>query len=118
MKKNTFKYFKRYLWFSYYVPVFIWECFKANLDGAFRVIHPDLPMRPGIVKVKTALKSDLGLTLLANSLTLTPGTMTVDIDKENGFLYVHWIDVKSDDIDKAAELIAGKFERILKRIFE
>lgn len=116
--KPSFKNLSRYLWFFYYIPVFAWECVKANIDGAYRVIHPDLPINPGIVKVKTTLKSDTALTFLANSLTLKPGTMTVDIDKENGFLYVHWVDVKSEDIDKATELIVSKFERILKRIFE
>jgi multicomponent Na+:H+ antiporter subunit E len=118
---GNFKIFRntsRYLWFFYYVPLFIWECIKANIDGAFRVIHPGLPINPGIVKVKTSLKSDTALTFLANSLTLKPGTMTVDIDKENGFLYVHWVDVKTQDIDKATELIVWKFERVLKRIFE
>jgi multicomponent Na+:H+ antiporter subunit E len=108
----------RYLWFLYYIPVFLWECFKANLDGAWRVIHPDLPIRPGIVKVKTTLKSDTGLTFLANTLTLKPGTMTVDIDRQNGFLYVHWSCVKTQDVDKATELVVAKFERILKRIFD
>lgn len=108
---------KRYLWFIYYLLLFTWECVKANIDGAYRVAHPDLPIRPGIVKVKTALKSEVGLTFLANSLTLKPGTMTVDIDKENGFLYVHWANVKSQDIDKATGLIVRKFERVLLRIF-
>ena len=107
----------RYLWFLYYIPVFIWECIKANIDGAYRVTHPDIPMNPGIVKIKTGLKSDVGLTFLANSITLKPGTMTVDIDKEKGILYVHWIDVKTTDPAKAAEFISAKFERILKRIF-
>ena len=115
---DIFKRSSRYLWFLYYVPLFIWECVKANIDGAFRVIHPDLPIKPGIVKVKTELKSDIALTFLANTLTLKPGTMTVDIDKENGFLYVHWANVESQDIGKATELIAGKFERILKKVFE
>jgi len=117
-RQRGFKHFIRYLWFFYYIPLFIWECIKANLDGAYRVIHPDLPINPGIVKVKTTLRSDTGLTFLANSLTLKPGTMTVDIDKENGFLYIHWVDVKTQDIQKATELIVWKFERILKRIFE
>ncbi|MGD0336595.1 MAG: Na+/H+ antiporter subunit E [Candidatus Omnitrophota bacterium] len=108
----------RYLWFLYYIPVFLWECFKANLDGAWRVIHPDLPIRPGIVKVKTTLKSDTGLTFLANTLTLKPGTMTVDIDRQNGFLYVHWSIVRTQDVDKATEMVVAKFERILKRIFD
>ena len=115
---GSHKNFKRYLWFLYYIPLFIWECFKANLDGAYRVIHPDLPMRPGIVKVKSNLKSDSGLTFLANTITLKPGTMTVDIDRDNGFLYVHWVNVESQDIEKATKIIVEKFEKILMRIFE
>ncbi|MDD5594978.1 MAG: Na+/H+ antiporter subunit E [Candidatus Omnitrophica bacterium] len=114
---RIFKNPSRYLWFIYYLLLFTWECIKANLDGAYRVAHPDLPIHPGIVKVKTTLKSDVGLTFLANSLTLKPGTMTVDIDKEKGFLYVHWADVKSQDIEKATDLIVRKFERVLMRIF-
>lgn len=108
----------RYLWFLIYLPLFVWECFKANIDVAFRVIHPKRPIRPGIVKVKTSLRSDTALTFLANSITLTPGTLTVDVDKENGYLYVHWINVRSTDIEEATERIVGRFERILKRIFE
>ncbi len=115
---RVFKRPSRYLWFFCYCPLFIWECLKANIDGAFRVAHPDMPIRPGIVKVKTVLKTDTGLTFLANSITLKPGTMTIDIDKENGFLYVHWVDVKSQDVEKATELIVRRFENILKRIFE
>jgi len=107
----------RYLWFVYYLFLFAWECFNANIDGAWRVIHPDLPINPGIVKVKTQLKSEVGLTFLANSLTLKPGTMTVDIDKANGFLYIHWSDVRAQDVEKATELIVRKFERVLMRIF-
>jgi multicomponent Na+:H+ antiporter subunit E len=109
---------RRYLWFLYYVPIFIWECFKANIDVAFRVIHPAMPIHPGIVKVKTTLKSEIGLTFLANSITLTPGTLSVDIDKENSYLYVHWINVKEKDIEKATKIIVERFERILKEIFE
>ena len=76
---HLFKHPYRYLWFLYYVPVFLWECFKANLDVAYRVLHPDLPIHPGIVKVNTKLKTDMALTFLANSITLTPGTLTVDV---------------------------------------
>ena len=108
----------RYLWFLYYIPIFAWECFKANIDVAYRVIHPNLPIHPGIVKVRTTLTSDTALTFLTNSITLTPGTLTVDIDKENGYLYIHWIEVKDKDINKATKLIVERFEKILKRIFE
>ncbi len=109
---------ERYLWFFYYVPVFIWEVFKANIDVAYRVLHPNLPIHPGIVKVKTELKSDIALTFLANSITLTPGTLTVDLDKDNGYLYVHWIEVKHKDTEKATKSIVSRFEKILMRIFE
>jgi multisubunit Na+/H+ antiporter MnhE subunit len=44
--------------------------------------------------------------------------MSVDIDPKNGFLYIHWIDVKDKDIEKATEIIVKTFEDILKRIFE
>lgn len=117
-RPHILKHISRYFWFLYYVPVFFWECFKANIDVAYRVSHPDLPIHPGIVKVKTDLKSDTGLTFLANSITLTPGTLSVDIDKDAGLLYVHWINVKDKDTEKATELVVARFERILHRIFE
>lgn len=108
----------RYVWFFYYLPIFAWECIKANIDVAYRVLHPKLPIHPGIVKVKTSLRSDTALTFLANSITLTPGTLTVDVDKEKGCLYVHWIEVKERDTEKATKVIVERFERILRKIFE
>jgi len=107
-----------FYFFLYYVPLFLWECLKANIDVAYRVIHPSLPINPGIVKVRTRLKSDVGLTFLANSITLTPGTLTVDIDRDGGCLYIHWIDVKSKDTEEATKIIVGHFESILMKIFE
>jgi len=117
-RPHLFTHIKRYFWFAYYLPLFIWECIKANIDVAYRVLHPDLPIHPGIVKVNTTLKSETGLTFLANSITLTPGTLSVDVDQEEGFLYVHWIDVKDKDIEKATKILIERFEKILKRIFE
>ena len=69
-----------------YIPLFTVECLKANIDVARRVLHPALPLRPGVVVVKTCLKSDVALTFLANSITLTPGTMAVDVDRDSGTL--------------------------------
>jgi len=104
--------------FLEYVPIFLWEVIKANVDVAYRVMHPKLPIHPGIVKVKTSLKSDTALTFLANSITLTPGTMSVDIDRDNGILYVHWIDVKSQDVQPATDMIVARFEKVLSKIFD
>jgi multicomponent Na+:H+ antiporter subunit E len=106
----------RYFWFIIYLVVFIWECIKANLDVAYRVLHPAMPIRPGIVKVKTTLKSDLAKTLLANSITMTPGTITVDIIDD--YLYIHWIYVRSEDPEVYTVLITGAFEKYIKRIIE
>lgn len=109
---------RRYIWFVIYVFVFAWECLKSNLDVACRVLNPRLPINPGIVKVKTILKTETGLTFLANFITLTPGTFSVDIDQDNGCLYIHWIDVKTQDTEKASQIIVSKFEKILKEVFE
>ena len=118
-RPGVLKHPRRYWYFIvYYVPVFLWECLKANIDVAYRVAHPRLPINPGIVKVKTKLKTDTALTFLANSITLTPGTMSVDIDKDNGVLYVHWINVKAKDTQGATNIIVKRFEGILEKIFD
>lgn len=117
-RPSHFTQITRYLWFGYYIPLFLWECLKANIDVARRVLDPKLPIKPGIVKVKTALKSDTALTFLANSITLTPGTLCVDINAGEGTLYIHWIDVGSQDTKEATRLIVSKFEKVLSKIFE
>ncbi len=108
---------RRIFWFLYYIPFFAWHIFIANLDVAYRVLHMDLPIRPGIVKVKTTMKSDLGLTFLANSITLTPGTLTVDIIGSD--LYIHWINVDPEFLKtkpRDYHSVAGTFPDWLRRI--
>jgi len=107
---------RRWLFALLYLPYFLFYCIKANLDVAVRVIHPDVPIRPGIVKVRTTLKSEMARTFLANSITLTPGTLVVDIDGQD--LYVHWINIDTDDPAKRTRDICERFERLLRRIFE
>jgi multicomponent Na+:H+ antiporter subunit E len=107
---------KRWFWAFVYGWVFLWEMIKANLDVAYRVIHPGLPIRPGIVKVRTKIRSEMGRVFLANSITLTPGTFTVDIKED--VLYIHWIYVRQTDIEKASEIIVGPFESFLIKIFD
>ena len=107
----------RIFWALVYLPVFFYYVIKANLDVVYRALHPKMPIKPGIVKIRTTLKTDSGITALANSITLTPGTLTVDLT-DDGFLYIHWINVKSDDIEQATELIAKRFEWFLQKIFE
>ena len=98
-----------------YVFVFLAELIKSNLDVAFRVLHPRLPISPGIVKVRTRLRSRMGRMALANSITLTPGTITVETRGE--YFYVHWIDVRARNIEETTQNIVAKFERYLEVIF-
>jgi len=116
--RDSKKFFQpqRYFWMLIYLFIFIWECIKANIDVAYRVLHPDLPIKPGIVKVKTTLKTDIAKVFLANSITMTPGTITVDIIDDE--FYIHWIYVKSDDPEVYTHDILGRFEKHLRRIFE
>jgi multicomponent Na+:H+ antiporter subunit E len=107
----------RIFWFLVYIPVFFYYVIKANFDVVYRALHPAMPINPGIVKIKTELKTDSGITALANSITLTPGTLTVDLT-DDGYLYIHWINVKATDVEGASEEIARKFEWFLTRIFE
>jgi multicomponent Na+:H+ antiporter subunit E len=115
---NVYKFLQphRYFWFLIYLFIFVWECIKANLDVAYRVLHPAMPIRPGIVKVKTTLKSDFAKTLLANSITMTPGTITVDIIGDD--MYIHWIYIRSEDPEVYTKIITGAFEKYIKRIVE
>jgi len=95
----------------YAIPLFI-EMAKANLDVTYRIITGNI--EPGIVKIEPDLETDLGLTFLANSITLTPGTLTVDIDDEKSEMYIHWIKVGEDPTKN----IAGRFVRWIRRFAE
>lgn len=75
----------------YAVGPFFFEMAKANVDVAIRVITGRI--RPGIVRVKSGMKTDMGTLMLANSITLTPGTLTVGVDEESNDLFIHLIAV-------------------------
>lgn len=109
---------KRFFSAIWYFFKFLWEMTKANLHVAYIVIHPYLPIKPGIVKIKTQLTKDSAITVLTNSITLTPGTLTVDVNPEKRELYIHWIEVLSVDVDKNTDLIGGRFEKLLREVFE
>ncbi|MBX9137702.1 MULTISPECIES: Na+/H+ antiporter subunit E [unclassified Clostridium] len=103
-----------------FIPVYIWELIKANFTVAIKALSPNLNISPGIVKITTDLNSDYGLAMLSNCITLTPGTITMDIyeDGDKNALYIHWIDAKTEDTDKASEIIKGRFEYFVRRLFK
>lgn len=98
-----------------YAGYFLIELVKANLSVARIVLSPALPLNPGIVKARTRLKSPVGRLLLANSITLTPGTLTVELDGE--WLYVHWVTVDGTDIEAATASIVAGFEHYLEVMY-
>ncbi|MDY6894542.1 MAG: Na+/H+ antiporter subunit E [Thermotogota bacterium] len=99
-----------------YVPVFVYKMFLSNLDVARRVLTPKIPLNPGFVKIPVDLKGDVGKLTLANSVTLTPGTLSIDADDEN--LYIHWIDIKGENEKDYKKYVTGTFEKILGRIYK
>lgn len=107
---------RRFWYIFLYVLKLAIEIIKANFDVAYRVLHPALPIKPGIVTVATKLKNNMAKLILANSITLTPGTFTVDVIGER--LLIHWINVRSDNQEDATRRISEKFEKYLKVIFE
>lgn len=106
---------KRLLFLLAYLVVLGFEIVRANFDVAYRVLHPAMPIRPGVVVIKTRLTSDIAKMILANSITLTPGTFTLDVVGDR--LLIHWINVRTDDMDEASRLIGEKFERYLRVVF-
>ncbi|RKD97985.1 Na+/H+ antiporter subunit E [Halopiger aswanensis] len=75
-----------------YLGAFIWELVRANLDMVYRVLAPGMPIEPEVILVPLRAETDVAITLLANSVTLTPGTVTLDYDAETNALYVHAVD--------------------------
>lgn len=98
-----------------WIVVFLIELIKSNIDVMSRVVTPRVRINPAIVEVKTKLKSPMGRLALANSITLTPGTLTADIVGDT--LFIHWIDASSTDVEGATEKIVAKFERHLEVLF-
>jgi multicomponent Na+:H+ antiporter subunit E len=106
---------KRMAFSLIYIVVLFKEIIRANVDVAYRVIHPKMPIKPGIVVIKTALRQDIAKMILANSITLTPGTFTLDILGDT--LLIHWINVQSEETEEATKIIGERFEKYLRVIF-
>jgi multicomponent Na+:H+ antiporter subunit E len=113
---NPVRWFK---FLGYMIGPFFFGMAKANFDVAYRVITGKI--NPGIVRISPKLKSDLGATMLANSITLTPGTLTVDIDEGTNDLYIHWINIKKEALEKKpvdCKYICGNFHKYVRGITE
>lgn len=93
---------------------FLYQLFKANLQVAYDVITPTFYMTPGIVQVPLDASSDLEITLLANFISLTPGTLSLDVSEDRKVLYVHAMYI--EDKESFVKEIKNGFERRLLQI--
>jgi multicomponent Na+:H+ antiporter subunit E len=108
-----------FIFLGYLIGPFFIALAKANLDVAYRVITGKI--KPGIVRISPDLKTDFGITMLANSITLTPGTLSVDIDENTNDLFIHWINVDEKALEKKpvdCKYICGNFPKWVRRIAE
>ena len=106
---------RKVIYFLAYTVYMFYAIIVSSFDVARRVVKKNIPINPGIVKVKTKLKSKLGRMILANSITMTPGTLTVEVQDE--YYYIHWIDVTARDVESASQEIIAGFEKYLEVIF-
>lgn len=97
-----------------FVGYFLYELIVANVRVAFEVVTPHRRMRAAIIRVPTRCRTDLELTSLANALTMTPGTLTLEADPDTHELYVHTLFLSSRD-EFLAEV--ARMERLLLKVF-
>ncbi|HNT98745.1 MAG TPA: Na+/H+ antiporter subunit E [Elusimicrobiales bacterium] len=92
-----------------YLPWLFWQIVLSGLDVAYRVLHPSRPIDPRVMKIKNPCRTPLGTALLANSITLTPGTVTLDAGPEE--LVIHSVSAEAADA-----LLAGEMQRRVMRV--
>jgi multicomponent Na+:H+ antiporter subunit E len=97
------------------VLFFLKELVIANIKVAFHVLSPHSSLRPGIVAVPLSVQRDIEIMLLSSLITLTPGSLSLDVSEDRRVLYVHTIDV--DDVDAFRADIKQGFERRIQEVF-
>ncbi|MBB4119298.1 multicomponent Na+:H+ antiporter subunit E [Mesonia hippocampi] len=112
--KESAKYFKIIPKLIAFVFFFFYELIKANLQVAFDVITPKFYMKPGIVSVPLDAETNLEITLLANLITLTPGTLSLDVSHDKKVLYIHAMYIS--DKEEFIKSIKNGFEKRLLEI--
>ncbi|KIL42601.1 Na+/H+ antiporter subunit E [Jeotgalibacillus soli] len=94
--------------------IFLWELVKANIQVIGIVLKPKLDMKPGIFRYDTELTHDWDIALLSMMITLTPGTVIIDVSDDNRTLYVHTIHVP--DAKAAVDSIRNTFEKAIMEV--
>jgi len=95
---------------------FFWQLLLSNISIAQCVLGPSRLMQPGIIAIPLDVKTDLQIFLLANAITLTPGSLSVDVSADRKFLYVHSMQI--GDADAYRRNVKSGFERMILEVFE
>jgi multicomponent Na+:H+ antiporter subunit E len=114
---GTSNYFTKVRRITSLIGIFTKELIKSNLRVAWSVLTPFDRMSPGIVAIPLDIESDAEITLLANMITLTPGTLSLDVSDDRRVLYVHGMHV-GDDIEAFRQDIKSGFEKKVREAFE
>lgn len=94
--------------------VFLYEVARSSLRVAYLILHPKLPVNPGLVAVPLDVTTDAQITILAGMITMTPGTLSVDVSPDRAYLYVHALEL--DDPDDARASFKNVFERRIMEV--
>lgn len=98
-----------------YLLVLIVDIIKSNIEVAIQVLGPLQKLSPGFIAIPLDMTAELPITLLASSISLTPGTVSVEVSEDKHWLYVHVLSLS--DESKTIETIKRRYERPLKEIF-
>lgn len=103
---------------KYIIRYFFIDEVKAHIEVIRLGFSPRMPIKPGIVRIPICSRTDYAIMLIALSITNTPGTIVIDIDKDKGFIYVNWINVKTVEPSECYRDIAYVFDSYAKKIFD
>jgi multicomponent Na+:H+ antiporter subunit E len=107
-------YFREVKAILFLIFLFIKELILANLEVLKWVYKPKLNFQPGIIALPIDVKNNWEITLLANLITLTPGTLSVDISRDQRFIYIHAIDLP--DVNQTIVGIKETCEKAIKEV--
>ncbi len=107
----------RYLWFVVYFLALLWDIMRSCADALYRLIHPALISKPRILDIKTTLRNDTAIGLLSGTLSLMPGTLTVDFNSQNNVFHVYCLVGMTPTYSSVIELLIFKYENILKKVY-
>lgn len=114
LKSTT--YFNKVYRLINFILYFLKELFIANIRVAYEVLTPRLRVTPAIVAIPLTIKSNTEITLLANLITLTPGTLSLDVSDDKKTLYVHTMYM--DDVEAFRRSVTEGFEKKVRELFE